>query len=172
MKHAREVEQQTTIQLKDKLTGLPSRERVERFFNSEIGLASSNEVLSVLLIDIPGLGDAERPHGRATWAAVLTGVVGGIKSSLRGADILFRYSSEQLVVLLTQTEQVAAMSVADRIAETLASVTSEMPGATSPTLGIASAPADGTTLDDLVAVARTRQRLLAAKLANRPPAIH
>ncbi len=91
VKHAREVEQQTTIQLKDKLTGLPSRERVERFFNSEIGLASSNEVLSVLLIDIPGLGDAERPHGRATWAAVLTGVVGGIKSSLRGADILFRY---------------------------------------------------------------------------------
>jgi diguanylate cyclase (GGDEF)-like protein/putative nucleotidyltransferase with HDIG domain len=172
VKHAREFEQQSAIQLKDKLTGLLSRERVQRFVTSEIGLASSNAVLSVLLIDIPGLGDAERPQGRTSWAAILAGMVTGIKSSLRGADILFRYSNDQLVVLLTQTDQFAATSVANRIVETLAESTSQLSGAALPTLGIASAPADGTTLDELVSAAQTRRRLLAAKMANRPPAIH
>ena len=81
-------------------------------------------------------------------------VVTGIKRVLRGADVLCRYSDTEFVVVLTQTDSIAAAAVASRIAEIIVEARPSLMETARLTLGVASAPNDGRTLPELVATAQ------------------
>jgi len=117
-----------------------------------------------------------RRLGREAGNRALGQVADAIKKVLRGADVLFRYGSDEFVVLLTQTEIEAARGVATRIAEriseqTLSAGASE-DGPVGVTIGVASAPADGVSVDELVNAARSRETTASPSTRPHPPSIH
>jgi diguanylate cyclase (GGDEF)-like protein/putative nucleotidyltransferase with HDIG domain len=139
----------------EQLIGLPNRHQLQRFIQAELGGARNNVALSLVFLSIRSGGvpgpKALRPSMR---------VLDVIRRNLRDGDVLFRYSSSELVVLLSDTDSTAATNV-------VASISSEILGSLSTkdknsdvatvSIGTASAPSDGTTAESLVTVARTRQ---------------
>jgi diguanylate cyclase (GGDEF)-like protein len=172
IRSAREFDQSNARHVQDDSPELPRRDRVERFVAAEIGLASGQANLSIILIDIPGLKAQEhsRPSGPAERQ--IEEMLAAVTRILRGADILCRYSDDQFVVILCQTDSVAAMAVAGRLIEILANLRLDPSGSNQPTCGVASAPDDGLTLPELVGAARGRKRSPAGRSFGRPPAVH
>ena len=99
-------------------------------------------------------------------------VVTGIKRVLRGADVLCRYSDTEFVVVLTQTDSIAAAAVASRIAEIIVEARPSLMETARLTLGVASAPNDGRTLPELVATAQQHRWIPPTGSQNRPGAVH
>jgi len=82
-----------------------------------------------------------------------------VRSSLRGADLLFRYDSDRFVALLTQTDPGTADAIGRRIAAELGKIhltDDDSPLITGAKIGRATAPDDGTELSDLLLVAENR----------------
>ncbi len=100
-------------------------------------------------------------------------VASGIRKALRVGDLLFRYDATELAVLLSQTDAETAGLVAERTRLSLATELSERHSDAWPisvTMGVATAPADGLSVDDLVKAARGRERPLTS--GSSPSAIH
>jgi diguanylate cyclase (GGDEF)-like protein len=152
--------------------GLPPRERVESFVAAEIDLATDQTNLSIICIEVSGVANFEQRRTRAVSVVLPDDVVTGIKRVLRGADLLCRYSDTEFVVVLTQTDSVAAAVVASRIAEILAEVRPSFMDTSRLTLGVASAPIDGRTLPELVATAQQHRWIPPSTSPNRPGAVH
>jgi putative nucleotidyltransferase with HDIG domain len=96
---------------------------------------------------------------RSTEQAIATVAV-AVRRALRGGDLLFRYSANELVVLLTQTDATTADLVAARIRETTSSDLAQHAGiefSIAVALGVATAPSDGLSVHDLVKTARNRE---------------
>ncbi len=161
----------TSMQPRDNVQGLPPRERVERFVAAEIDLTSHQAHLSIIRIQVAAAANLEGRRGRTLHPGD-DHVVAAIKRGLRGADVLFRYSENEFVVVLTQTDAAAAAAVANRIAETLAEVQAGMNETAQPIFGVASAPADGRTLAELVVAAAQHRWSPQAQAPSWPSGIH
>jgi diguanylate cyclase (GGDEF)-like protein/putative nucleotidyltransferase with HDIG domain len=155
-----EFERIRTNVLTDGLTGLPNvahlRQFVEAEIRSEKGVGPS---LAIVFIDIQGLRAINQTFGRDAGDAVLSRVAELTRRSLRGADILFRYGSDEFVVLLTQTDALTARAISERISSAIRSCSVALGGRTvdaAVSIAVAAAPADGAALDELVSVAKRR----------------
>ena len=91
-----------------------------------------------------------------------------MRAALRGADLLFMYDDDRFVVLLTQTSAGPADAIARRIGSELAHAWSNE-DSSSFRIGRATAPEDGTALNDLVRAAESR---VLANQSNNRPSIH
>jgi putative nucleotidyltransferase with HDIG domain len=160
-----------TTQVTDDVSGLVRRERVERFVAAEIAHPSNLAVLSIVIVHMPR---NPREHARLRNATVseMADIATGISRLMRGGDILSRYSEEDLLVVLTQTDSFAATIVASRIADVVRELSQNSTATEFPTVGAATAPDDGKTLADLVRAAHDRRGMHLTRLPARPPAIH
>ena len=101
---------------RDPLTGLPGRMQLEQFVDATgIEHLVQKSAFALLFVSIVGLKQINALHGRAVGDEVLRHVVRHSAAGLRLADILFRYSSDELVALLNNTNGEAARIVARRI---------------------------------------------------------
>jgi diguanylate cyclase (GGDEF)-like protein len=162
---------------RDRLTGLPNLEHLERFIASEMAFGSADAPLSIIFIDAQSSrGFNKRGVRPASTNQRVADVADAVRKALRGADVLFRYGDEEFVVLLTHTDSAAAVGVLGRIETCFrdADLASQSTGdaALTVTVGVASAPADGTTLADLVQVARHREQPLPPDPPQHRSSIH
>ncbi len=147
---------------RDALTGLPNVERLKQLAASGMGLSgeASSQPLSLLFIDVDHLREVNARAGRDAGDALLAHIAHGIRRALRSADILFRYGGDEFVVLLSHTDRETAQAVANRVRTILGASPYSLPdGSLLPTavaMAIASHPADGTSLADLLVAARQR----------------
>jgi diguanylate cyclase (GGDEF)-like protein len=174
--HAAAFQEKRTSILKDELTGLPNLQHLRRFVSSEMSAEGGRTALSLIFIDVQSMKLINSTFGRDVGNQVLGQVADAIKRALRGADILFRYGSDEFVVLLTQSDIDAAHGVAARIAEkiseqTLARGTSNE-SRLAVTMGVASAPTDGVTIEELVRAARSREAPAPPFGRTHPPSVH
>jgi diguanylate cyclase (GGDEF)-like protein/putative nucleotidyltransferase with HDIG domain len=174
--HAVTFKERRTSSLKDELTGLPNLQHLRRFVSSEMSAGGVQTALSLIFVDVQSLKGINNRFGREAGNRALSQVADAIRKALRGADILFRYGSDEFVVLLTQSDIEAARSVAARIAEriseqTLSPSTLEE-GRVAVTMGVACAPEDGVTVEELVNAARSREIGAPAPGRPFPPSVH
>lgn len=174
--HAVDFQQNRSSSLKDQLTGLPNLQHLRRFVSSELSAEGGPSALSLIFVDLQSLNAISRRFGHEEGNRALGQVADAIKKVLRGADVLFRYGSDEFVVLLTQTDIEAARAVASRIAERISEQTlspgNPEDGRIGITIGVASAPGDGVTVDELVTAARSRERIASPTSRPHPPSIH
>jgi diguanylate cyclase (GGDEF)-like protein len=168
LKRAVEEESSPTRNVSDQLSGLPSLQHLQRFIAAELFGATGPSALSIILVDLM----ASRKGGKIVDDLVLGKAADCIRRALRAGDILFRYGDEAFVVLLSQTGPDAAVAVAQRIAK---GVSDKGFGPASAdddrivaTLGVATAPIDGITIEPLVAAARQRDKPAAPGSPMRP----
>jgi diguanylate cyclase (GGDEF)-like protein len=173
VRHALTFERYRATDLRDTATGLPNVRHLERMFAAASANVQPEDKVSVIFVTV-GWGGIRHANGvPAINDETIEAVAGAIRKALRVGDLLFRYASTELAVLLSQTDAETASVVAERARVALATELSERPSDAWPisvTIGVATAPADGLSVDDLVKAARGREGPLTS--GSSPSAIH
>jgi diguanylate cyclase (GGDEF)-like protein/putative nucleotidyltransferase with HDIG domain len=168
VKIAAEGERDHSLNARDQLSGVPNRQQLERFFASQMEVADSTPIVSLVFLEIKS-SRISPIVGKKISDQALRLTVKAVQGTLRSADVLFRYGSEEFVVLLSQTSPDAAETVAKRIAERLSGTdVGQEHEILTVALGVATAPIDGMTLDDVVRAAKGRGRSPKETLQQRP----
>ena len=155
----------------DRLTGLLNRGYFDDRAIEEVSRARRYaHPLSVALIDLDEFKRFNDVYGHATGDAALRAVATTLRDSLRRSDIIARYGGEEFVLLLPETNADDAVekleAIRGRVAEmVLATPRQSLPLRLTIGAGVASWPADGPELDDLLYQADTR--LFQAKRGGR-----
>src|SRR3954468_23965283 len=116
--------------------------------------ARHGRATSVLMIDSDNLKNVNDSHGHATGNLLLRQLAECIQAELRFTDIAARYGGDEFIVLLPDTPGKGAMEVAERIRSRVSDSPLELGGqrlVSSVSIGLASYPEDGATLDALAA---------------------
>jgi diguanylate cyclase (GGDEF)-like protein/putative nucleotidyltransferase with HDIG domain len=171
VRHALTFEQYRTTNLRDTATGLPNVRHFERMFAVASTNVQPEDKVSVIFVTIRQGGIRHNNGIVMVSDRAVEAVASGIRKALRVGDLLFRYDANELAILLSQTDADTANLVAERTRLALAAELSERSevGSISVALGVATAPADGVSVDDLVTTARGRELPLSGPS---PSAIH
>jgi diguanylate cyclase (GGDEF)-like protein len=127
-----------------------------------------NRSASVLMIDSDNLKTVNDAHGHEAGNRLLRHLAGCIQAELRFTDVAARYGGDEFIVLLPETPAKGAFEVAERIRNAIASRPLELGErriTSSVSIGIASFPEDGASLDSLAAHAD--RAMYGAKQAGR-----
>jgi diguanylate cyclase (GGDEF)-like protein len=113
--------------------------------------------LSLIMVDIDWFKKLNDSYGHEVGNVVLKQLSDIIKSCIRDVDIFCRYGGEEFVVILPQTPQVEASTIAERIREQveLAVLLIENAGRLKITvsIGVTSFPENGKSQEDILAIA-------------------
>ncbi|MDP2133919.1 MAG: GGDEF domain-containing protein [Sulfuritalea sp.] len=124
--------------------------------------------ISVLLIDCDNLKQVNDSVGHKGGDALLVSLVQCIQSELRKPDVLARHGGDEFVVLLPETAASGALDTAEKIRHAVAENSLVLDGkllATTVSIGVASYPEQGPTLDRMLAHAD--RNMYRAKSAGR-----
>jgi diguanylate cyclase (GGDEF)-like protein len=138
----------------DSLTGLPNRHSFYEHLHHEIRLAEQNGVpFAVVFVDLDGFKPINDALGHAVGDVVLKSVARRLEQSVRKHDIISRYGGDEYVIILTDIRKNEVPSVAHKIISMIA-IPYEAGGKTvslTSSVGIATYPNSGLTVDELVA---------------------
>lgn len=141
--------------LRDQLTGLPNVAQFKQIGESSGRLTSARPV-SILLIDVDNMNSINSLRGRDTGDAVLGHIVQVARRTLRSADVLFRNDDDEFIAVLFSTAASTAVSISERLCLAIRDCR-ELGGINvTVSVGVATGPADGESLDLLLHVARRR----------------
>lgn len=105
---------------------------------------------SLLMIDSDNLKAVNDQHGHEAGNQLLKLLAKCVETELRHTDVLARYGGDEFVALLPEAPAAKALEVAQRITKAVASTPLKFNGAridTSVSIGLASYPEDGRSLD-------------------------
>jgi diguanylate cyclase (GGDEF)-like protein len=139
----------------DELTGLLNMRGFSIAANRLFGQAMRyNRAASLLMIDSDNLKMVNDNYGHEAGNRMLRQLTRLVQGELRYTDVLARYGGDEFIVLLPETPIKGAIEVADRIRDAVANAPLEIDGkriACTVSIGAAGYPADGNTMDALVA---------------------
>ena len=130
--------------------------------------ARHGRAAAVLMIDSDNLKNVNDAHGHAAGNELLRQLARAIQAELRFTDVAARYGGDEFIVLLPDTPSKGAMEVAERIRTRIQNAPLHVNGSTiaaSVSIGIATFPEDGASLDSLAAHAD--RAMYSAKQAGR-----
>jgi diguanylate cyclase (GGDEF)-like protein len=152
--HARLFRQVQTQAMTDAMTGLFNHRHFQERLDREIKLTDRNNAqVSLILLDVDRLKHINDTHGHRTGDAALCHVAQIMRSTVRDVDICARYGGEEFVIILPQCGREDAISVANRIRETIASKPVSKVGQVTASLGVATYPAAAKTKEELIEMA-------------------
>ena len=100
----------------DELTGMHNRRHLERCLEKEIVRAKNyNLPLSILMLDLDHYKKINDLHGHQVGDQILKCVGNLLKQATRRMDIVARYGGDEITVVLPNTDESTAWSIADRI---------------------------------------------------------
>jgi diguanylate cyclase (GGDEF)-like protein len=164
---AMRFEQQRAVLLRDGVTGLPNGRSLDQLVASRAFTGAQMVSFGVLCFAVDG--SAAEPSG--SREQLVCRVASATRQVLRASDLVFRYSDEELVILMPDADPAVTARVAQRI---LLGLLDEGAADAQPPLmlGVAFAPNDGASIDDLLKTARTRlERQQWVDVAAHPPRI-
>ncbi len=139
----------------DELTGLLNMRGFAIAANRLFGQVQRyNRAASVLMIDSDNLKEVNDGYGHEAGNRLLRQVARLVLAELRYTDVVARFGGDEFVVLLPETPAAGALEVAARIRDAVVGAPLNVDGrhvVTSVSIGIAGYPADGSTLDALIA---------------------
>lgn len=136
----------------DMLTGLANRGYIERRLAE---LLSSGLEPAVLMIDLDGFKRVNDEHGHAAGDAMLRVVARKILGQLRDGDIAGRLGGDEFVILAPGSDAAGAAAIADRLRVAIGrpARVGDADCVVGASVGIATPPADGTSVAALLAAA-------------------
>jgi len=155
--------------LQDGLTGCFNRTHAIDSLDIELKRARrTKRPLSVLMFDLDSFKLINDRHGHLCGDAVLASVGDRMRGATRAGDLKCRYGGDEFIVLLPETPAKGAFEVAERIRNAINTRPLELGShrlQSSVSIGIATFPEDGASLDALAAHAD--RAMYAAKQAGR-----
>jgi diguanylate cyclase (GGDEF)-like protein len=139
----------------DELTGLLNMRGFSIAANRLFGQALRyNRPATILMIDSDNLKAVNDGYGHDAGNRLLRQLTRTIQAELRYTDVLARYGGDEFIVLLPETPRKGAVEVADRIRDAVIGTpleVNEKRVVSSVSIGLASHPDDGNTMDAIVA---------------------
>ncbi len=126
--HSREREllvanaQLANLSVQDPLTLLYNRRYLYSQLEREIERARRGHPLCALMIDLDGFKRVNDLRGHARGDALLQSIAHALEATTRASDVTGRYGGDEFVVILPDTDSVAAQAVAERIADAVREV--------------------------------------------------
>ena len=143
----------------DEMTGLLTRRSLLRAFETELVRTERfQHPMSVLMMDLDHFKLLNDTHGQVVGSHCLSEVGALIREATRVTDVSGRFGGEEFVSFLPETDTAAALMVAERVRQAVAARTFEYGGTTCQvriSVGIATYPADGASVEALVRSADT-----------------
>jgi diguanylate cyclase (GGDEF)-like protein/putative nucleotidyltransferase with HDIG domain len=174
VRRALRFEDQRRSEMIDLPSGLPNAQHLKRFVESEIGVGDTAHSMVLIYVAWTFGQEGRTSSAGKSSDSIAAALADLIKRALRGADILFRYSGNELVALLTQTRPDEGVTIRDRIARDIASLSDRLHpqgDALRVRVGSSSAPAEGRTASRLIDAAR-RDSLPVTRDGDHPPLVH
>jgi diguanylate cyclase (GGDEF)-like protein len=146
-----EAEQRARI---DPLTGLWNRHHLEEQIQIEIGRHSRyGGTFSLAILDLDFFKAFNDSFGHLAGDELLKQLGSVMRSAVRAADGAFRYGGDEFAILLPQTNLKDAYEVAERVRSRVASDIRIGDTPVTASLGLASWPADGIRINEIIASA-------------------
>jgi diguanylate cyclase (GGDEF)-like protein len=143
--------------LVDPLTGLFNVRYLQETLGGALDrAAASGRPFSILMLDVDNLREVNNRCGHLVGDGALREVARVIGSATRGGDIAARYGGDEFLLALPDAGPEAAAAVAERIRREVEAIPLTHRGQAVPltvSIGVASLPHDGTTLQALVEAA-------------------
>jgi diguanylate cyclase (GGDEF)-like protein/PAS domain S-box-containing protein len=150
----------------DALTGLPNRMAAnERLYNAFISMKRTQKPYAVLMIDVDYFKRVNDTYGHDVGDQVLQRVGQVLQGGIRETDFVARFGGEEFMVLLPDTDALAARQVAEKILRSVESEPDPVAGILTLSIGLAIAQVSDETEVDSLKVADTR--LYVAKRTGR-----
>jgi len=152
----RTVAAANTFALRDATTGVANRHGFEQRAASELARGRRHGLtFTILHVVLDGFERIDEAHGRAAGDEVLRRIALGAAGALRGEDVLARIGESEFAVLLPGANAAEATRVSARMVAAVerAAPIGERALALGARVGWATYPRDGSTLDELTAVA-------------------
>jgi diguanylate cyclase (GGDEF)-like protein len=135
----------------DELTGLYNMRAFAAVLSRNFKQAMRySHPLSVVMIDCDNLKQVNDTHGHESGNRLLQHVARGVRSELRGSDVLARYGGDEFVALLPETGGRGAREMGERIRRSIEMSRLDVHGTdvrSTVSIGIASYPDDGGSLE-------------------------
>ena len=110
------VEQTMEMAIMDRLTGLHNRSYFDTHFKTMTAQAiNRGKELSLVITDIDFFKSINDTHGHDVGDDVLREFGDRIRRSVRGADLACRYGGEEFVLVLPDSDETAALAIAERL---------------------------------------------------------
>jgi len=159
-----------TYALTDPMTGLPNSRSLRSQFDKEVERSSrSGKRFQLIMMDLDGFKTVNDTHGHKLGDTMLKAVGGVINGQLREYDFLARYGGDEFVAIVPETDLGQIDSLHERIMIAVdgfqLSVDNSAIARVGISLGSASYPVDGETLDSLIEAAD--KAMYIAKEVNR-----
>lgn len=142
------------IAITDSLTQVYTRRYVLERFQEELRRSKTRRIpLSFLMMDVDFFKNFNDTYGHLTGDQILRGVGGLIQENIREIDIAGRYGGEEFCVVLPDTDRKGAQYAAERIrraAEEAVIKAYDTQVKITLSAGVATCPADGEGLEDLI----------------------
>ena len=104
------------MSITDPLTGLHNRRYLMERFDEEVERARRYQLpIACLMIDVDNFKAINDLHGHNTGDYILEQIALAMKNSNRVVDILVRYGGDEFFIILPQTDQGGAFTVAERV---------------------------------------------------------
>jgi diguanylate cyclase (GGDEF)-like protein len=166
----RGIQKQRELSNSDPLTGVYNRRFFDEYFVKEVARAARYRTrMAVAMIDVDYFKQFNDRFGHAAGDIALKQVARALLLAVRRSDIVARYGGEEFVVLLREADAAQAYERVEQIRQAIQAESHEIgdsrPVHITVSAGVASWPADGATVGDLVATAD--RRLFEAKEAGR-----
>jgi diguanylate cyclase (GGDEF)-like protein len=152
----RQLEHLRHLAAHDPVTGLRNRRDLEPRIEDEIAASGA---LSVLVCDLDDFRRVNEELGQDTGDEVLRRFADVLRRSTRDSDVPTRLEGGEFVVVLRDTDRVAAIAVAERLRLSVREEFADLPLPVSVSVGLA---ATGTSLDTASEVLRAAHRALDA----------
>jgi diguanylate cyclase (GGDEF)-like protein len=139
----------------DALTGCLNHRQFIMDFDREFSRVNRyKDNLSLLMVDLDHFKSVNDSYGHPAGDIVLQKVAEAMGTQLRASDTLYRYGGEEFVILLPETDQRGALTVAESIRRKVADTTIVVDGQQTVTItvsiGVACFPQDTENQEDLL----------------------
>lgn len=155
-------EEVRSLMARDALTGLYNRGYFDEFAPRQLAHADrARHPMSLVVIDVDALKSTNDRHGHRAGDDLVRFVAAELRHMVRASDAACRYGGDEFVVVLTNADASAARIFAERLRQNVransAALSPAPPWAPATvTVGVATTPADGTTVDALLHCADER----------------
>jgi diguanylate cyclase (GGDEF)-like protein len=153
----------------DGLTGVLNHRAILETLDAEVArLRRGGPPLTILMIDLDGFKQINDTYGHQTGDQMLRETAAYLRAGIREIDHVGRYGGDEFLLILPNTDTEGARQITSRLLDLAEDTAVTIDGkrfAIQLSAGIATTPEDGTTRQQLLAVADTR--MYASKSARR-----
>lgn len=164
-----------TKALTDPMTGLPNARSLQMQFEKEVARASrTSNSFQVLMLDLDGFKAVNDTFGHKAGDEMLKGIAKVMLEQLRDYDFLARYAGDEFAAIIPETEAESVRDLCYRLEKAVCEFTLQIGegrfARVGVSIGSASYPKNGSTLDQMIVAADKAMYSVKAEHKQKKPA--